>query len=200
MINNSLKLIILLTVLLLVQSVDLKQNKALKNSQKSEEISFAQLTADALPEGTWLLLRNTHSNKCLTWRPDRTIKLVDCSQKEIRQYWKVSKSNSGKSISISNINKYFLDNQGGNGLKSSKYGLSYKGESNTQNFIVEKFGNEFSLQNERGRKCLTSILKGKYVRVEQRGCCFKNLTSWTYEKVNFDDSKINLVADKKDLK
>jgi hypothetical protein len=131
MINDSVKLTLLCIVLLLVQRGDSKILKKPKISQNEEYIYIPRKNACSSLEESWYQLRNIDTNLCLSWSSDKSVTQIACNKNQKNQFWKVTKNieKGSRWIKISNINGDFLENQGGDSKRLSKYGVSKENQS-----------------------------------------------------------------------
>jgi hypothetical protein len=190
MIKNTIKLSLLFIVLLLVQNVDLTLIKGLKSSLNNQ-IKNTDITDPYSVSGdSWFLMRNLHTNLCLTWNSSKSVEQDTCNNKKSNQLWKISKKNlkEGTWINFSNINGEFLEYQGKEAKINNMYQISPRKQSGSQNFLAVKVHSGFSLQNERGKKCLAPKNLDEKSMIEQFRCCGTLRTAWRFEKV--DDVKI----------
>lgn len=181
MVREYSKTIILVIVLLLVHNMHCMDvtHKKLRNISNS---SFAQTEIQVLPEGSWILVKNSQSNMCLTWTSDKVIKQSTCNSKQLNQLWKVKKveGREGDWVKISNINREFLENSG------RIYKISDVNETGSQNFLATERDSGLNLINESVNKCLAPSNLNDGGLVEHIACCDKAINQWKFEKVDFN--------------
>jgi hypothetical protein len=173
--------LMLVIVLVLVQNLNC-MNITYKNLRNSSNINFAQTEMQAVPEGSWFLIKNSGSNMCLTWTSGKTIKQALCNSKQLNQIWKVQKNEKkeGGWVHISNINGEFLENAGRN------YKISDKNETGSQVFLATDRDSGLNLKNESSKKCLAPSDLNDGSLVKHMACCDKAINQWKFEKVDFN--------------
>lgn len=181
MLREYSKAIILIVVLVLVQNMDITLKK-LRNSSNEAPTSFAQM--QKAPLGSWYIIRNVHSNMCLTWAANTFVKQTPCNPNQLNELWKV-KSAEGKEgdwVKISDINGQFLDYSNG------EYRIASENKSGSQNFFAEERDSAYTLKNESGKKCIAPSNLNDGSLIKQIRCCGAKENLWKFEKVDFNPS------------
>lgn len=185
MIRECCKALILVIVLVLVHNMYC-MDVTHKKLRISSNASLTQTDMKVLPEGSWILVKNSQSNMCLTWTSDKVIKQYTCNSKQLNQLWKVKKveGKEGDWVKISNINKEFLENAGRN------YKISDVNETASQIFLATERDSGLNLKNESVKKCLAPSNLNDGGLVEHISCCDKAINQWKFEKVDFNSLPI----------
>jgi cell division septation protein DedD len=176
MTRNCAKFIIFMIVLILIQDVDLKL-KNLKKIKTPEE--------NTTVERPWMLIRNDHSNLCLSLSSNEILKQVECDIEQENQHWKQSKiaDKEENFVKIYNKNGKYLTNLGGDSSRTSGYGVLPENNSPNQNFSIIIRDKKMYLKSEAGR-CLSPESTNVGSKIEQRVCCKNAHAAWKFIEIN----------------